>query len=511
MDPDRCLDVQGAWKQYAASPVLLDVSFSVSTGEVHGLVGRNGAGKSTLVGCITGLVSLDKGLVTFEGERLPNGSPDVALRRGIALVPQRLTILPDLTVAENLMVGRLPTSRTGNVNWRMVWVRAAEMLEAVGLTLDPRTPMSDLGIASRQMVAIAQAVSRRARLIILDEPTAPLARPEIERLFDLVRRLQESGVSFVYISHHLEEVFDITERVTVLRDGRVRGVFNTHDISPDHLVAQMGAVAAFSRTDAHRERERQKLSVEVSERDRTSVVLDVQRLTDGRSFADISLTLWPGEVVGLTGLEGCGKHDLVQTIFGLRRASGGSVAINGTVIDPSNPRGSIDAGMAYLPQDRRNAGIFEDFSIADNVTITVLDRLKTRFGFLSPLRQWRAAGKAIKDFSIASRGPRQIVGTLSGGNQQKVALAKVLQRNPSVLLLEEPTQGVDVGAKAEILRIVESACSGGAGVILVSDEIETLLSNTDRVVVLRRGTPVALLTTAGLEGQTLLAAIEGME
>ncbi len=510
MDPEQCLDVRGAWKQYTASPVLLDVSFSVSTGEVHGLVGRNGAGKSTLVGCITGLVSLDKGLVTFEGERLPNGSPDVALRRGIALVPQRLTILPDLTVAENLMVGRLPTSRTANVNWRTVWIRAAEMLAAVGLTLDPRTPMSELGIASRQMVAIAQAVSRRARLIILDEPTAPLARPEIERLFDLVRRLQESGVSFVYISHHLEEVFDITDRVTILRDGRVSGVFDTPDISPDHLVAQMGAVAS-SRSDAHRERRRQKHPVEISERDRTEAVLDVQRLTDGRSFADISLALWPGEVVGLTGLEGCGKHELVQTIFGLRKAFGGSVAINGTAINPSNPRGSIDAGMAYLPQDRRDAGVFEDFSIADNVTITVLDRIKTRFGFLSPLRQWRTAGKAIENFFIACTGPRQVVGTLSGGNQQKVALAKVLRRNPSVLLLEEPTQGVDVGAKAEILRIVESACLGGAGVILVSDEIETLLSNTDRVVVLRRGTLVALLTTAGLDGETLLAAIEGME
>lgn len=500
-----CLEAIEATKIYGKTTVLQNVSMNVLKGEVHGLVGRNGAGKSTLVGGITGLVTLDHGHVIFDGVKLEPGNPEFALKAGIALVPQQMSSFSTLSVGENLLVGRLPMGKHGLVDWTQVWEMAETSLKLVGLDIDPRVPIASLGVASRQMIAIAQALSRSAKLIILDEPTAALAKPEIDRLFKLIKNLSDSGVSIIYISHHLQEVFAITERVTVLRDGLSRGTFQTSEISSDDLIREMGASSALTKRARKSENH-----LSDSDLDKSTVVLDVKDLSKENAFSQISLTIRTGEVVGLTGLEGCGKHELVQTLFGLQGATSGSAEYGGASSVAQRPKEAISRGVGYLSQDRRGESVFEKFNVADNLTMTVLDRLQNKWGLQFPSKARKVAKDAIKTYSIVCTGPDQIVGTLSGGNQQKVALAKMLQSGPSLLLLEEPTQGVDIAAKASITTIIAEACEHGAGVLLISDEIETLLQVTDRVIVLYKGSKVSEFDTEDLDGETLIRAIEGI-
>ena len=501
-----CLEVIGATKIYGKTTVLQNVSMNVFKGEVHGLVGRNGAGKSTLVGGITGLVTLDHGEVIFNGVKLESGNTEFALNAGIAFVPQQMSSFPTLSVGENLLVGRLPMGQHGLVNWGQVWALAETSLKLVGLDVNPRVPIASLGVASRQMVAIAQALSRSAKLIILDEPTAALAKPEISRLFSLIKDLADSGVSIIYISHHLQEVFAITDRVTVLRDGLLRGTFQTSEISSDDLIREMGASSALTK----RIRRSETLHSD-SNFDRRKILLDVKDLSKENAFSQISFTIRTGEIVGLTGLEGCGKHELVQTLFGLQRATSGAAQYGGLSKVAQRPREAISRGMGYLSQDRRGESVFEQFDIAENLTMTVLDRLKNKWGFQFPSKAKTVAKNAIDGYNIVCTGPDQNVGTLSGGNQQKVALAKMLESGPSLLLLEEPTQGVDIAAKASITTIITEACERGAGVLLISDEIETLLQVTDRVIVLYKGSKITEFNTEDLDGETLIRAIEGID
>ena len=417
-----------------------------------------------------------------------------------------MSSFPTLSVGENLFVGRLPMGKRGLVNWTQLWEMAEASLKLVGLDVNPRVPMASLGVASRQMVAIAQALSRSAKLIILDEPTAALAKPEISRLFKLMKNLSESGVAIIYISHHLQEVFSITDRVTVLRDGLSRGTFQTSEISSDDLIREMGASSAL--TKRARKSQTHHSSMDFH---KDNVLLEVKDLSKENAFSKISLTIHSGEIVGLTGLEGCGKHELVQALFGLQKASGGTANFGGSSKVAQRPREAISRGMGYLSQDRRGESVFEQFNVADNLTMTVLDRLQNKWGFQFPSKAEKVAKNAISTYSIICTGPEQNVGTLSGGNQQKVALGKMLESGPSLLLLEEPTQGVDIAAKASITTIVAEACERGAGVLLVSDEIETLLQVTDRVIVLYKGSQIAEFNTEDLDGETLIRAIEGID
>ena len=419
---------------------------------------------------------------------------------------RQMSSFPTLSVGENLFVGRLPMGKRGLVNWTQLWEMAEASLKLVGLDVNPRVPMASLGVASRQMVAIAQALSRSAKLIILDEPTAALAKPEISRLFKLMKNLSESGVAIIYISHHLQEVFSITDRVTVLRDGLSRGTFQTSEISSDDLIREMGASSAL--TKRARKSQTHHSSMDFH---KDNVLLEVKDLSKENAFSKISLTIHSGEIVGLTGLEGCGKHELVQALFGLQKASGGTANFGGSSKVAQRPREAISRGMGYLSQDRRGESVFEQFNVADNLTMTVLDRLQNKWGFQFPSKAEKVAKNAISTYSIICTGPEQNVGTLSGGNQQKVALGKMLESGPSLLLLEEPTQGVDIAAKASITTIVAEACERGAGVLLVSDEIETLLQVTDRVIVLYKGSQIAEFNTEDLDGETLIRAIEGID
>lgn len=500
-----CLEAIGATKIYGATTVLQNVSMNVVRGEIHGLVGRNGAGKSTLVGGITGLVTLDEGYVTLDGVKLEPGNPEFALKAGIALVPQQMSSFHTLSVGENLLVGRMPIGKHGLIDWRQVWELAETSLKLVGLDVDPKVPISSLGVASRQMIAIAQALSRSAKMIILDEPTAALAKPEIDRLFKLIENLSDAGVSIIYISHHLQEVFAVTKRVTVLRDGFSRGTFQTSEISSEDLIREMGASSAL-KSRIRRSETRRSDSDDV----KNTILLDVKDLSKENAFSQISFTIRSGEIVGITGLEGCGKHELVQTLFGLQKASSGTAEYGGEDKVAQRPKEAISRGVGYLSQDRRGESVFEQFDVADNLTMTVLDRLRSKWGIQFPSKARIVATKAINTYGIVCSGPDQNVGTLSGGNQQKVALAKMLESGPSLLLLEEPTQGVDIAAKASITTIISEACERGAGVLLISDELETLLQVTDRVIVLFKGSKIAEFNTEDLDGETLIRSIEGI-
>lgn len=510
MKNEICLEAIGATKTYGRTTVLDDVSIDFYKGEIHGLVGRNGAGKSTLVGGITGLVTLDQGEILFDGIKLEPGNPEFALDAGIAIVPQQMSSFPTLSVGENLLVGRLPLGKGGLVDWARVWEMATAFLKSVGLDIDPRVSMASLGVASRQLVAIAQVLSRSAKLIILDEPTAALAKPEIERLFVLMKNLASSGVALIYISHHLEEVFAITSRITVLRDGLLRGTYQTTDISSDDLIREMGASSALTKKTRKKFTQRSTGSVALGlNHTDLRVMLEVKDLSKENAFSKICFTIESGEIVGLTGLEGCGKHELVQALFGLQRVSSGTVKYGGSNAVAKSPREAISRGMGYLSKDRRGESVFEQFTLRENLTMTVLKKLQNKWGIQLPSRADAVARKAISSYNIICTGPGQNVGTLSGGNQQKVALAKMLQSGPSLLLLEEPMQGIDIAAKAGITTIIENACEKGVGVLLISDEIETLLQVTDRVLVLYKGRMIAEFNTENLDGEILIRAIEG--
>lgn len=494
------VEAAGITKRYGPTVALQEGQLTVLPGESHALVGRNGAGKSTLVTILTGLQAPDAGSVLFDGEPAPALTDRDAWRRKVACVYQKPTVVPDLTVAENLFINRQPEGRGGFISWRKLRAQAAEVLDTWDVRVDPDARTADLKVEDRQMVEIARALSFGARFIVLDEPTAQLDNREIERLFTRMRALQESGVTFLFISHHLQEVYEVCQTVTVLRDARWITTAPVADLPRAALVEAMAG-------EALREKEAAEESVARTEVPADApVMLDVRGLTSD-SYAGVDLTVRKGEVVGLAGSSGSGKINLAETIAGLHTPTSGSAQLDGETLPFGDVTASLRAGVGCVPRDRHDQGLVFGMTIGDNATMTVLDRLG-KYGFVGTERKRGFAEELIDRLDIHAEGPDQPVSDLSGGNAQKVVMARALASDPRLLVLINPTAGVDVKSKESLLARMDNAREDGTAVLVVSDELDDL-RRCDRVLVLFHGRVVAE-HEAGFADHALIASIEGV-
>jgi ribose transport system ATP-binding protein len=487
------LDVRGLVKDYPGVRALDGVDFAVEAGQVHCLVGQNGAGKSTLIKCIAGLVSPTAGEVAVDGSPLPPGDPVAALARGVATIYQELDLVDDLSVADNLFLGH-ELHRGPVIDRRAMRAAATEVLGRLGHRgIPPRALVGGLPPAAKQIVSIARALTRQARLLIMDEPTAVLGSQEVATLFDVIRRLTAEGVGVVYISHRLEEVAGIADVITVLRDGRtVAAALPPRTARAELITAMVGRQLA----DTFPERD--------PERRLGPVVLRVEGLTRAPAVHDVSFDVHEGEILGVGGLVGAGRTELLRLVAGVDRPDAGHVIVGDRALPPGRPDLAIRAGVGLAPEERKTQGLWPGWSLVRNVSVADLRRFRRR-GLIDRRAERDEAALHLRSLHTTPDDPDRLVSELSGGNQQKVVLARWLLRECRVLLLDEPTRGVDVEAKAEIYRLVHTLAAGGLAVVLVSSELAELSGLCDRILVLADGRPTALLDAAGTTEADLLA------
>ncbi|MEV2237295.1 sugar ABC transporter ATP-binding protein [Micromonospora sp. NPDC049891] len=483
-------------KRFGSTVALADAGIVVRRGETHALVGRNGAGKSTLVGILTGLQAADDGAVAFDGRPAPPLADRDAWRRRVACVYQKSTIIPTLTVAENLFLNRHARGRAGLIRWSRLRRAAEQLLAEWSVDVDVRQPASTLSVEQRQFVEIARALSFGARFIILDEPTAQLDGAGINRLFTRIRELRAQGVTFLFISHHLQEIYEICDQVTVFRDARHIVTAPVAQLSRPALVAAMTGEDVTMPEADHR-----PLATDAP------VLLSVRDLVT-TSGAELSVAARAGEVVGIAGGGGSGKVEVAEAIVGLARPAGGTVVVDGRTLRPGSVPDALDAGVGLVPQDRHREGLVPLLSIAENVTMTVPGRIGRR-GLISPARRDALARGTIADLAIKASGPQVPVSDLSGGNQQKVVMGRALASDPKLLVLITPTAGVDVRSKQTLLGVVEEVRRRGTSVLVVSDELDDLRI-CDRVLVMFQGRVVREMAH-GWSDNDLVAAMEGVD
>lgn len=477
-DPtDRGLICSGLVKSYSGVRVLKGVDFTVRPGTVVGLIGENGAGKSTLSSIITGVVQRDGGDMTLDGRPYAPSSPSEALNAGVVLIHQEIRLLPELSVAENIFLGRLPR-RAGRVDRERMHREAAEVLASLGVELDPRRPVRGLSMARQQEIEIAKAISRNPAYVIFDEPSASLGESETEHVLDRIRTLRDRGTGVVYISHRLEEVREVADEIVCLRDGERVAHFESGTTDKSELVnAMVGRAFTYEHT--------------APEPSRAETVLEVRNLSRRGVFADIDFTVAAGEVLGIAGLVGAGRTEVARVIAGVDRADQGEVLLDGTALPNGNPRAAIRAGIAMVPEDRKGHGLHLDRTASENLVLP-WERELSRNGMLTP-RTIRKVGLQQRE-RLDVRGDMELpVKSMSGGNQQKVLIGKWLVRNPKVLIVDEPTRGVDVGAKMAIYEIIRNLAAEGMAVIVVSSELEEVLGLSHRVMVMSRGRQCGIL------------------
>ena len=484
-------------KRFPGVHALDEVSLTVVPGEVHAVVGENGAGKSTLMKILAGAQAPDSGSILIEGRPVTIESPRAAQDLGIITIYQELSLVNALSVGENIFLGDLPTRPGGSwqVDWPEVWRRSAELLERVGLRIRPQTLVRDLSVAQKQMVEIARALARNVRVLILDEPTSSLTERETERLFGIIAALRERGVGIVYISHRLAEVFRIAQRVTVLRDGKVVGTVPVAAASEDLLVRMMVG------------RDLARLFTQARATD-APVRLGVRGLCRGKVLHDIDLEVRAGEIVGLAGLVGAGRTELVRCLFGADRIDRGEIVLDGRPVSIRHPGGAVDLGIALVPEDRKLQALILGMGVRENLSLPVLDRLGSPF--VPSRSQERALVREyIQSLSIRTPHMEQRVAALSGGNQQKVVIARWLATKPKVLILDEPTRGIDVGAKAEVHALIARLAEAGVAILMVSSELPEILGMSHRVLVMRGGRIVADIPRAEATEEGIMAAATG--
>ncbi|MDX6741140.1 sugar ABC transporter ATP-binding protein [Actinocorallia sp. A-T 12471] len=494
------LQVTGVTKEFLGVRALDDVSFALRPGEVHALVGENGAGKSTLIKVLTGVHRQDAGEIRYRGEPVSFAGPIQAQRAGISTIYQEVNLVPLMSVAQNVFLGREPRTRLGLIDKRRMEADAAELLAGYGITGDVRRQLGSLGIGAQQMVALARAVSVEAKVVIMDEPTSSLEPREVETLFEVIGRLHRDGIAVLYVSHRMDELYRICDRVTVLRDGRLVHTGALADLDRLALVSLMlgrdlGEVRAHGATsfgdDGHRA---------------SGALLEARDLTSGHRLSGVSVTVGSGEVVGLAGLLGSGRSETARAIFGALPVERGTVVLGGREVKPGSTGAAIDAGMAMLAEDRKAHGIIPELSVRENIALAALPRL-SRFGLVSRARQDAVVDTFVKRLRIKVADPEQKVAELSGGNQQKVLLARWLCLQPKLILLDEPTRGIDVGAKAEVQKLIDELAGEGLGVLLISSDMEELIEGSDRLVVLRDGEVVGDLRGDDVSEAGVLAAL----
>ncbi|MCL7377729.1 sugar ABC transporter ATP-binding protein [Streptomyces sp. 35G-GA-8] len=478
---DTVLEAHAVSKRFPGVVALDNVSFSLRAGETHALVGENGAGKSTLIKVLTGVYRPDEGEVRMTGQQVRFARPFEAQQAGISTIYQEVNLVPLMSVARNIFLGREPKNRFGLIDFGRMHRETTELLDGFGVHVDPRRPLHTLGIGTQQMVALARAVSVNARVVVMDEPTSSLEPREVETLFRVIADLRAQGIAVIYVSHRMDELYRICDRVTVLRDGRHIHTGDLAELSRMRLVSMMlGRDMAEVRRDGVT-----GFAAEGHDAERTPV-LTAHGLTRRHQLQDVSLSLYGGEVLGLGGLLGSGRSETAKALAGALSLDGGELTVGGRGLRRLTSAGAIRAGISLLPEDRKAEGIIPGLSVRENIVLAAMPRL-SRAGVVSRRKQDRVVDIFMKRLRIKAAGPEQKVGELSGGNQQKVLLARWLCLEPKVLLLDEPTRGIDVGAKAEVQGLVDELAREGLAVLLISSDIEELIEGADRIVVLRGG------------------------
>jgi ABC-type sugar transport system ATPase subunit len=499
-EAEPILRMSGISKSFPGVQALRGVDFTVGRGEVHALLGENGAGKSTLLKILAGAQEPDAGTIRFDGREVRLASPHAAQELGIVTIYQEFNLVPTLSVAENVFIGRLPVRRGGFVDWARLRARTAELTRAVGLEVDPRRLVADLSVAEQQMVEIARALSMDAKLVVMDEPTSALSDKEVQRLFGIVRELKARGIAVIFVTHRLEEVMQICERLTVLRDGALAGTSAVAEMTIEGIIRLMVG-REVERLFAHREAA-----------GTGPVALEIQGVTRGRDpldphavmLHDISLTVRQGEIVGLAGLVGAGRTELARAVFGADPLQHGRVLVAGEEVRIGSPIDAIRAGIGLVPEDRKLQALFLSLAIRTNLSVAAMDRLTGALGLLRPREEEALVERFRKKLGIRMAGPEQAVGNLSGGNQQKVVLARWLALQPRILIVDEPTRGIDVAAKAEVHALLYELADAGIAILAISSELPEILTISDRIVAMREGRITGELARAEASEERLM-------
>jgi rhamnose transport system ATP-binding protein len=486
------LSLTHAAKTFGPVVALADGTVGIRPGEIHALVGENGAGKSTLVKILAGLHNPDSGDFRLSGEPVHFRNVGESKAAGISVIYQEPTLFPDLTVAENIFIGRQPKGRSGLISRAQMRRQASELFQRLGVPIDPSRVAEGLSIADQQIIEIAKAISLEAKVLVMDEPTAALSGVEVDRLFAVARALRDKGTGILFISHRFDEVFDLCDRITVMRDGRYIATHRTADVTVERIVREMvgrDIGTLFPKTEA-----------EIGK-----TVLNVDGISSAGVFRDISFEVRAGEIVALAGLVGAGRTEVARAVFGIDSYDSGHITVEGKPLKPRDPKAAIAAGLGFVPEDRRKQGLVMNLSVARNVTLTLRNKFVTA-GLINGAKERRAAQEWSRRLQVKAGSQEHAVSTLSGGNQQKVVLAKWLATDPRLLIIDEPTRGIDVGTKSEVHRLISDLAGRGIAILMISSELPEVLGMADRVLVMREGRITAHLSRAEANPESVMHA-----
>lgn len=488
------LELKHINKSFGENHVLTDISLSLEAGEIHSIIGENGAGKSTLMKIIGGIYTMDSGEIFIDGKKVTLHNPVEAFRAGIGIVHQELSVADNMTVAQNVFVNREPTKMLGFVDFKKMNAMAKAEFERIGISIDPELPVQNLSVGMQQIVEIVKVLSQNVRILILDEPTSALSDKETRNLFQLLYKLRDQGTCIIFISHKLNEIKEISDRVSVLRDGNFIGTLNRADIDENVIISMMVG------------RELGSLYPPKAKERGGEVVLETQNLTRNGKFRDISLSFRAGEITGMFGLVGAGRTEFAMSVFGADRVDSGKVIFLGKEVSFRSPGQAIRAGLGYLSEDRKRMGLFVGMNVKDNTVVTDLRAVSSKAGMLNDKKITKIAKKYIDSLEIHPRDcENSLVSRLSGGNQQKVLLAKWLESNPRLLIVDEPTRGVDVGAKAKIHAILRELADSGMAIVMISSELTEILGLSDRVAVMSEGRLIDVMENDGLTEENVVS------
>lgn len=492
---DNIIEFKNITKRFPGVIALDNVSFTIAAGEIHALVGENGAGKSTLMNILAGVLQPDSGKIIYKDKETTINNPMIARQIGISTVYQELKLCENLKVVENIFLGREKRSKFGRIYWRSMELEAKKLLDSFGIFINPRSIVKNLTVAQRQVVEIARAISLKTNVLILDEPTSSLTMNETKLLFENLKKLKMSGVAIIFISHRLEEVFEIADRISILRDGKYLGTFIKDNTSVDKVVSLIAGKKLIE------ELKKREIDHDFSDK---KVVLEIENLARSKYFNDISFKLHEKETLGFYGLQGSGRTEIMETIFGLYKPDYGQIYLFGNKIKLRKAGDAIKHGLALIPEDRRTAGIFENMSVKENMSLIII-KLLSFFSFIINSKLSKLANRFAKQLEIKMTSINQKVKNLSGGNQQKVIISRWLAINPKILLMDEPTRGVDVGAKAEIYNILRNLKEKeNKSIIIISSELPEVIAECDRVIVMRNGRIAGEVTGKNINEEKLL-------
>lgn len=498
MKEEIVLKMENISKSFPGVKALQNVDFTLRKGEIHALMGENGAGKSTLIKVLTGVYELQSGKINIDGKNITNRSPQEAKENGISTVYQEVNLCPNLTVAENLFIGREPR-KAGFIDWKSMNTKSEALLENLGIEAGATDKLEDVSLAKQQMIAIARAVDMQCKVLILDEPTSSLDDEEVEKLFELMRRLKTEGVGIIFVTHFLEQVYEVCDRITVLRNGQLVGEYEIKELPRVQLVAKMMGKDFDDLADIKSNRKGLKEYIPV---------IEAEGIGHRGTIRPFNFTIYKGEVVGLCGLLGSGRSELVRVLYGADKADSGTLKVNGCEVKIKAPIDAMELGMAYLPEDRKKDGIIADLSVKENIIIA----LQAKRGMLHPLNRKEmeeAADKYIDMLQIKTASRETPIKSLSGGNQQKVIIARWLLTDPEYLILDEPTRGIDIGTKTEIQKLVLDLADNGMAVTFISSEVDEMIRTCSRMAILRDGRKVGELSADEMSQEGIMKAIAG--